>query len=138
MNTDIKDIASLLRAAGIRPSLARVAVTRYLLQKKSHPTVDELYQEVSRHNPGLSRTTIYNTVRALEKCGAITVIDSGATGVRVDWAIKPHAHFICDRCGSVTDIDVALPASPPHFAVRSTQLVFKGLCSHCAARSNEL
>lgn len=137
MNPTLADISLRLRQAGTRPSHARVAVAEYLLSHSTHPTVDELYREVSRHTPGLSRTTIYNSVRALIDCGAVTTIEGAHEGVRVDWLDKPHAHLVCERCGSVTDVHIPMPRVPEGLTVRSTQVVFKGLCSRCAGASSD-
>ena len=47
---------------GIKPSLQRLAVMKYLMQYHTHPTVDEIYAALHSSIPTLSKTTIYNTL----------------------------------------------------------------------------
>ena len=59
--------AEKLMEKGIRPSLTRVMIYDYLLSHRTHPTVDEIYKELSPKAPTLSKTTVYNTVKLFEE-----------------------------------------------------------------------
>ena len=61
----MQETASILKDHGIRPSLQRVCVYRYLRGVKTHPTVDEIYSALLPEYPSLSRTTVYNTLELL-------------------------------------------------------------------------
>ena len=61
----MQETACLLKQHGIRPSLQRVCVFRYLRSVKTHPTVDEIYTVLQPEYPSLSRTTVYNTLELL-------------------------------------------------------------------------
>ena len=43
---------------GIRPSLQRIEIMRYLLTHPTHPTIDEIFMELKKRIPTVSRTTI--------------------------------------------------------------------------------
>ena len=59
---------------GIRPSLQRIEIMRYLQTHKTHPTIDDIYVELKKRIPSVSRTTIYNTLRMFsEKGGALMI-----------------------------------------------------------------
>lgn len=59
---------------GIRPSLQRIEIMRYLLTHPTHPTIDEIFMELKKRIPTVSRTTIYNTLRMFsEKGGALMI-----------------------------------------------------------------
>ena len=47
----------------IKPSLQRIAVYSYLIEKKNHPTVDMIYSDLHPTMPTLSKTTVYNTLK---------------------------------------------------------------------------
>lgn len=49
----------------IRPSVQRVAIMQYLLDHRTHPTADDIYTELVKTMPTLSRTTVYNTLQLL-------------------------------------------------------------------------
>ena len=47
---------------GIKPSIQRLAVMGYLLEHRTHPAVDEIYNALKAEVPTLSKTTVYNTL----------------------------------------------------------------------------
>ena len=54
--------AEVLQEKGIKPSYARMQIYDYIREKRNHPTVEDIYAELVRMIPTLSRTTIYNTL----------------------------------------------------------------------------
>lgn len=128
---------------GIRPSVQRMAVMEYLMEHKTHPTVDEIFSALSPLIPTLSRTTVYNTVSMLAGCGAILALDLEAGQMHYDGDTLPHAHFICTCCGRIHDIIpdtegwrqmLAAAPPPPGAQITATQLNYKGLCARCNAQ----
>lgn len=63
----LSDLKTMLADAGIKPSHQRLAVVRFLADNLIHPTVDDIYTGLLPEYPTMSRTTVYNTVRLLEK-----------------------------------------------------------------------
>lgn len=128
------DIHAYLIEHGIKPSVQRIAVARFLAENLTHPTVDEIYNGLLPHYPTLSRTTVYNTVRLLADSGCITWLDVDSQGARFDFRTHPHAHFACNRCGRIIDIPICgAPHPPDGFEVTAMQLSYKGLCPQCRA-----
>lgn len=55
--------------------------------------------------PDVSRTTVYNTLRALVDIGALTAVkDWAGGGTRYDTNTEAHHHLICMLCHSLIDI----------------------------------
>jgi Fur family transcriptional regulator, peroxide stress response regulator len=71
--------------------------------------------------------------------GLIKKIDFGSTYDRFDANITPHYHFICERCGSIIDLELTIDPSldtrvntqTPYTALRH-RIEFYGLCDRCA------
>lgn len=121
---------------GLRPSIQRMAVMEYLLTHRTHPTVEEIYSALSPDMPTLSRTTVYNTLDVLAQSGAILVLDIDRNQRRYDGYTKLHAHFMCDCCGRIEDIevkedDIISGAAPKEAQIRDIQLLYKGVCKLC-------
>ncbi|MCI9284587.1 MAG: transcriptional repressor [Muribaculaceae bacterium] len=135
MNYTTQDILDTLAAHGIKPSAQRIVILRYLMEHRIHPTVDEIHTSLQAEHPTLSRTTVYNTLKLLAASGAIRCLEMGvAEGARWDYAEAEHAHFVCTRCGSVTDMPLAgasFPTVPGGYEVESVALSFKGVCPQC-------
>jgi len=132
----MQSIRDYLLEHGIRPSVQRIAVMNYLMANPTHPTVDEIYLALINDIPTLSRTTIYNTLKLLVKHGAASAIDIDRSCERFDANTVLHAHFMCECCGRIDDIeishcDILESAAPQAADIRSINLSFKGLCSNC-------
>lgn len=63
-----------LIALGIRPSIQRVAIMKYLQAHHTHPTVEDVYLALKKQLPTVSRTTVYNTLRMLSEHHAASMI----------------------------------------------------------------
>jgi len=132
-------IKQSLESSGLRCTTQRYAVMAFLMDHKEHPTAAEIFEAVNRVDPRSSRATTYNNLRDLVKAGLVREVAVEGRAGRFDATGMRHHHFICDRCGSVEDMDwydVPKPASRSlgKRVVRECQLIFRGLCTKCSAR----
>ena len=56
----IENVGEYLKKNGIKPSVQRMKIFQYLLDHHTHPTVDDIFQNLSPEMPTLSKTTVYN------------------------------------------------------------------------------
>jgi Fur family peroxide stress response transcriptional regulator len=136
---DAAEIRRSLQGSGLRCTPQRYAVMAFLMDHKGHPTAAEIFEAVNRVDPRSSRATTYNNLRDLVKAGLVREVAVEGRAGRFDATGMRHHHFICDRCGSVEDVewyDVPRPASRSlgKRVVRECQLIFRGLCTKCAPR----
>ena len=126
-----------LHECGLRPTLQRVAVFSYLCNYTSHPTADILYADLVSAYPTLSRTTIYQTLHALHKCGLVTKVESDGE-MRFDVETSFHGHFRCTQCGKIFNIfyqeTATFPQPPSGFMVKETSLFYHGICPLCNSK----
>ena len=128
----------LLQERGIRPSIQRVEVLRYLMGVTTHPSVDTIYQALQEQYPNMSRTTVYNTLELLDSKGLVLTLDFGEGFLRYDATTEPHSHFMCNACGQVTDIFESPKDCesmlPKGYVLKGAALYLHGLCNHCAQK----
>ena len=120
----------------IRPSVQRTAVMEYLMNHKTHPTVDEIYLALSPGIPTLSKTTVYNTLNLFIEKGAVQMLTIDEKNARYDADISKHAHFYCNSCGKVLDFMLPKPEAleipaNSQFNIQSMQLSYYGVCKNC-------
>ena len=137
MNADT--IQRSLEHSGLRCTPQRFAVMAFLMDHKGHPTAAEIFAAVNLVDPRSSRATTYNNLRDLVRAGLVREVAAEGRAARFDAKGLPHHHFICDRCGNVEDLkwyDVPRPASRSlgKRILREYELIFRGLCTKCAAR----
>lgn len=133
----VNAVKQYLMERDIKPSVQRMAVMTYLLEHRTHPTVDEIYNGLKEQIPTISKTTVYNTLKLLVEKKAVLSITIDEKMVRYDGYRQRHAHFLCVACGKIADVpleyDVEVPVSDETkgFAVEETQVYHKGYCSKC-------
>ncbi len=133
------ELMKMLADAGIRPSVQRLAILEYVSADKCHPTADEIYANLVKDNPMLSRTTVFSNVRLLAENGLVNDIDILSDSTRYDTPTDPpHAHFMCRRCHRIFDIPLSspLPVTPEGFNCDNVNVFFKGLCPDCSENAD--
>ncbi len=122
----------LLLKKGVKPTPQRVVITQYLLSTHSHPTADEILDEVKNALPvSLSRATVYNTLKTLVEAGAIQEVVTEPGRSRYDANVSDHHHFVDTETGAVFDIpaEVITPVRATldeRFKVDGYKVVFFG------------
>ncbi len=93
-----------LKKTGLKATPQRLAILREL-NRKTHPTIDELYHSLKESHPSISLATIYKNLNMLKDAGlAIEIIPPIASEKsRFDIYTEPHIHLICKECGKVFD-----------------------------------
>ncbi len=128
-------LADTLRSRGISPTQQRLAVYRYLLDHRTHPTADTVYQALAAEYPTMSRTTVYNTMRALFGAGLLRIVTIDAEEQHFDADTGDHGHFRCTKCGELFDFtlphDAAQQLSPNGYSTEIFDVYATGVCPHC-------
>lgn len=88
-----QEIIHKLNEAGLKITPQRVSVMEKLLMSKNHPTAEELFAEVSKTIPGLSLTTIYNTLDTFVEKGLIKKVKTDVGVMRYDSVTEQHHHL---------------------------------------------
>jgi Fe2+ or Zn2+ uptake regulation protein len=128
-----------LLAAGERLTPQREAVLRALTSAQTALGPGELLAAVRRQHPHFGRATVFRTVELLVRLGLAQRLEqSHRRTVYVACAPEHHHHLVCQRCGSVQDVDegVVTPLAKvlqrAHgFALDHGALDFYGLCEDC-------
>ena len=92
--------------ARTRRSRQRDRILEILERSRNHPTANWIYARLRKEFPDLSMGTVYRNLGVLVEQGLANRIDFGSTFDRYEARILPHYHFICESCGSVTDLEV--------------------------------
>ena len=139
MDISIEFLTEQLKSKDIRPSYQRIKVLEYLYQKGGHPTVDEIFRELSADIPSLSKVTIYNSLHTLVEAGLVQVVDIDETEKRFDITLTSHGHFQCEACGTIYNFQVNIDQIPidglNQFEITQKNIYFKGLCPNCLKQS---
>ena len=132
----------LLRAGGLRPTAARLAVLAAVTDTP-HAPADEIAAAAREHLGALSTAAVYDVLNALTTAGLIRRIEPAGSPARYETRLADnHHHVVCRRCNAVADVDCAVgsapclePSSLHGFVLDEAEVTWWGLCAPCAAAS---
>ena len=124
----------------LRHSRQRDMIYEYLLTTKEHPSADKIYEDLRHHISNLSLGTVYRNLKVLEEMGLVRRVTTLQNVERYDACCHDHAHFVCDHCGCVKNLDHLNVEMIAKFAnlgegdkILRMNVTFGGLCTECAA-----
>jgi Fe2+ or Zn2+ uptake regulation protein len=130
---------TLLKEHHLKATPQRLQILQYLHTHHTHPDADEIYTDLKRTNPSLSRTTVYNALETLKKEHILHAITISGNETRYDATPTPHHHFLCTHCMKITDIELLCPnikhVEGDGYCINEVHGYFKGLCPTCAKKN---
>jgi Fur family ferric uptake transcriptional regulator len=99
------DLAERLRARGFRLTPQRQLVLEAVTEL-GHATPEDVHAWVRDRAEGVNISTVYRTLELLEELGLVTHAHLSHGAPTYHPADAPqHAHVVCHRCGSVTELE---------------------------------
>jgi Fur family transcriptional regulator, peroxide stress response regulator len=121
-----------------RQTKQREAILRLMRGTYSHPTANQIYDEVRKEIPNISKGTVYRNFKVLREMGLVSELNFNGTVSRFEAKRESHYHFRCERCDRVFDVDEPTnkeldrrTAKRTGFKISYHQLEFRGLCHDC-------
>lgn len=126
----------------IKNSKQRQIVLNVLRELDNHPTAGEVWEIAKKQMPNISLGTVYRDLHQLARERLIVSFIQEGQPERFDGTCGRHFHFVCDRCGKVSDLfgkellvqcDTmsVLASEECGGQLRADSLVFGGLCAEC-------
>lgn len=103
---DSSALTKRLTDSGLRPTPQREVVFKVILEKRDHPTADEIFARVKAQMPTISLATVYNCLETLVQNGLVRQVNFDRAPTRYCPNLHEHAHFHDETTGEVHDIDV--------------------------------
>lgn len=132
-----------LEKSGLRFTQQRRHVYGVLLEKRDHPTAEEVFIRSKKRMPEISMATVYNCLDTLVGCGLVREVNHERGATRFCSNMREHHHFYCDECGGAYDID-QLPGAPEPdvpmprgFKPARYEITIRGLCPDCGTKTKK-
>src|SRR6516165_5625338 len=111
-----RDVKSMLRDVGLRPSRQRIALGWILFGKgELHVTAEMLYEEATTAKLPVSLATVYNTLHQFTDVGLLRQVAVDGSKTYFDTNVSPHHHFFVECENQLLDIadsDVVVGKTP--------------------------
>lgn len=117
-------------------SRQRELLMQNLKSRYDHPTAEQLYESLRGE---ISLPTIYRNLSELcDNCKVLRIGTGGAD--RFDAVTSDHAHFSCNICGQVSDIEPNLKIKPGEIiddcVITGSNIMLFGICRLCKNKTN--
>ena len=129
-----------------RNTLQKEIICSIVKNMRTHPSPDEVYKEVNRQHPTISRATVYRVLNKLADKGEILKVKMPGTADRFDFNTEDHIHAFCTECGGVFDADINNVKEllkhlddhidPKDFNMSSINISIEGICPNCKGHNN--
>jgi Fur family ferric uptake transcriptional regulator len=105
-STRSKELVARLKELTPRVTPQRRVILETICELDGHLSADDLVAEVTRRLPGLSPSTVYRNLQALENVGLISHVHMGHAVAQYQPADHGgHHHLVCGTCGRTQKID---------------------------------
>lgn len=135
-------IIETLRKNGYKATTQRIAICRFALHSRDHPTAQRIYNEVRKMLPTVSLATVYKTLQILTEHGLIQELDLPQSQARFDSYVEPHINLVCMQCGNIQDFNdktaqemVERVTTKAQFTRTGQRLDIYGMCKTCHDRT---
>lgn len=132
------------RESGLPVTIQRRAVFEAILDRRDHPTAEQVYQAVRRDLPQISRMTVHRILATFASLGLVAKACHVGSATRFDPKIQQHHHLVCLDCGAIIDVDdprlnrIPWPkVNHRQFTIQDYNVQFRGRCASCRQRANE-
>ncbi len=118
----------------------RVAILNFLKGNLNHPAVEEIYEEVKKSLPRITKATVYKNLNALVDNGFLKEVNLKGIS-RYEAKLEPHHHIICKTCGKIIDFEsdelveysLEIIKNYKGFRIDRVETTFFGICNTCIA-----
>jgi len=135
MITNSVELKKILSSKGIKPTYQRLKILECIQGSGKHLTADSVYRVLVKELPTISKTTVYNTLKAFLKKEILVPLTITGTEVRFDYNTHPHHHLLCEKCGRIIDVNVLCPnlhrKEISGHCIHELHGYFRGVCSDC-------
>ena len=119
----------------------RLAIVRILSKSESHPSVEDIYDQIVKDFPTMSLATVYRNILLIKSLGEVLELGFPDGSNRYDGKKPyPHPHVVCIKCKKIVDPDLDSldemkneVALETNFKILNHRLDFFGICSNCMA-----
>jgi len=128
-----------------RNTIQRQLVISAVRTLSNHPTAEEVYKEIIKEYPDISKGTVYRNLNSLVESGLLSKVSVPSSADRYDHVLIKHYHIECTRCKkfmNVNDLDYFQGlddkiAQLTGFKMENHDIVFEGICPECQLELQE-
>jgi Fe2+ or Zn2+ uptake regulation protein len=118
---------------GLRMTRQRREVYRVLMDRRDHPTANDLFMRVKDAVPNISLATVYNCLEALVQHGIVRQVNFDREPSRYCPNLAEHGHFHDQKSGAIRDVKFKPGVNladfldlPPGAVIKGIEITLRG------------
>lgn len=106
MQKEVELFKEHLKKINLKVTSQRLKVLEAFLKTEKHLSCEELYLIVHRNAPEVGYTTVYRTLKLIQKSGLGREVDFGDRVSRLEheYGHPHHDHMVCLKCGKLLEV----------------------------------
>lgn len=131
-----KEAIRLLNDKGYKTTKRRLDILNYFEDEDRYRTAKDLSDHMEVKYPGISFDTVYRNLHLYNEMGILESTElNGEKQFRMKCSHDHHHHFICNKCGKTTEIDVCPMEEAlrmlTNYTIEDHKFEIYGLCPLC-------
>lgn len=134
----MNNLTSIFKEKKLKLTPQRIAVYKYLLSTKEHPSAETIYKALQPEYPTMSLATVYKALKVLVDVNLVQELNVGEGNFRYDANVSSHPHIQCINCYRVDDVEGIcfsnlndMVKNYTDYEVVQNQVYFYGVCKDC-------
>ena len=122
----------MLNSSSLKSTPQRLAILSQL-EAKGHASIEEIYDSIKETFPSMSLATIYKNISSLKEQQIVSEVCNHQKP-KFEITKEPHAHFICQKCGNIEDIEFSDAINSDiekKYPNSKKELYIYGICDKC-------
>ena len=123
-------------------SKQREIILEVIKNTRIHPTIEEIYDMVTKVDNKISKSTVYRNVKILVENDTIKKITMREGPDRFDYIHYPHHHAVCEICGKVFDFEYNFEMRKISKSIKQQTgvissidcITINGICENCESK----
>ena len=136
------DLETLLKEKGLKLTAQRKQLLQRALLHHRHFSAEDLYESLRKKRAGISRATVYRTLKILASHNVLDIhdFDRGYRLYESRLGRHHHDHLVCLKCGRITEFENSRIEAEQEkvgrhyrFKILSHSHKIYGVCQRCRA-----
>ncbi|MBC8237378.1 MAG: transcriptional repressor [Helicobacteraceae bacterium] len=127
----------LLKSKGLKSTPQRVMVLT-MVENAGHIDIDQLSEDFKNSGMSVPLATLYRILGELSSVGVLHTVTLSKGKTRYEIAKGDHPHFLCEECGQLEDLKVAMndivaiAQNACTHSTNSVSVTLHGICQNCS------
>ena len=129
-----------LNEYGIKPNRYRKDIWQYLEESEGHPTPYMIFDHLKQKYPYMSLATVYNNLILFKEKKLVISFRGTDNSEHYEIEKGPHAHFICENCNKIVNLDKIEVAETGNkgvlkkYKINRSSIFLYGICPDCSKK----